>query len=368
MRSFGTLLLAAWTLLHLYVFTRAATVPSIARRVPPRVLFGGAAALWATFVLARLARGRSGDLVAAFELLGLHALAILFVLAVPLLAVDIGTGFGLWLRVRAPALRGWALLAGTLLVGVAIVQGVRPPVVRDHEVRLAALPPERDGTVLVVLADLHLGRLLDEAWLAARVAQVEALRPDLVVFLGDLFEGRGRSPAGLLAGLRRFTAPLGVWAVTGNHEYHGEAGDGVLEAAGFRVLHDRWAEVASGLVLAGVDDLTARSRAGHPGDPVGTALAGRPPGAVVLLSHSPLQAHRAAALGTGLLLAGHTHGGQIWPFGYLVERSYPLLGGRYEVGAMSALVSRGTGTWGPRLRLWRPGEILRVTLRSAPGR
>jgi hypothetical protein len=64
------------------------------------------------------------------------------------------------------------------------------------------------------------------------------------------------------------------------------------------------------------------------------------------------------------MLGAHTHGGQIWPFGYLTRLSYPLLGGRYEVGGMPVIVCRGTGTWGPRMRLWRPGEILRVTLRK----
>jgi predicted MPP superfamily phosphohydrolase len=64
------------------------------------------------------------------------------------------------------------------------------------------------------------------------------------------------------------------------------------------------------------------------------------------------------------MLCGHTHGGQIWPLSYLVRRTYPLLTGQYEVSGMPVIVSRGAGTWGPRMRLWRPGEILCVTLRT----
>jgi predicted MPP superfamily phosphohydrolase len=64
------------------------------------------------------------------------------------------------------------------------------------------------------------------------------------------------------------------------------------------------------------------------------------------------------------MLSSHTHGGQIWPFGYLVQKRYPLLEGRYQIDHMTALVSRGAGTWGPRLRLWRPGQILHITLRK----
>ncbi len=64
------------------------------------------------------------------------------------------------------------------------------------------------------------------------------------------------------------------------------------------------------------------------------------------------------------MLCGHTHGGQIWPFRYLVKFSYPLLEGRYDVDGMTVIVTRGAGTWGPRMRLWKPGEIIRVTLRA----
>jgi uncharacterized protein len=64
------------------------------------------------------------------------------------------------------------------------------------------------------------------------------------------------------------------------------------------------------------------------------------------------------------MLCGHTHDGQIWPFGLLFRLTYPLVGGRYDVAGMPVIVCRGTGTWGPRMRLWRPGEILRITLHA----
>ena len=367
MRMFGTLLLAAWTLLLLYVSVRAATVPAIVRRVPRPLLAAFAAALWASFAAGRLFRGDSGGSAAALlELVGMHALAVFFILAVPLLAVDLVTGFGLLMRRRAASLRGWALAAGLAMAGIAFVQGTRPPGVSTHEVRLADLPPALDGTTIVALSDFHLGALLDGEWLAARVAQVEALRPDIVVLLGDLLEGHGAPPRALARGLAGFRAPLGVFAVTGNHEYYGGRGEAVLvlEEAGVRVLRDRWVELRPGLVLAGVDDLTSRRRRAVAGDFVGAALAGRPPGATVLLSHSPLELERAAAAGAGLVFSGHTHGGQIWPFGYLVRLSYPQLAGRYDVEGATVIVGRGTGTWGPRMRLWQRGEILRVVLRS----
>jgi uncharacterized protein len=96
------------------------------------------------------------------------------------------------------------------------------------------------------------------------------------------------------------------------------------------VLNNSWVEIQPALILAGVDDLTANHRSGNGGDPISKALEDRPSGATVLLSHTPWHADKAASAGVGLMLSGHTHEGQIWPFGYLVQHIYPLLGGAPE--------------------------------------
>jgi hypothetical protein len=239
--------------------------------------------------------------------------------------------------------------------------------VETYEVRLSALPEKLDGTVIAAVSDTHIGNLLGGRWLAARVAQVHALDPDLVVLLGDIFEGHSLPSKQEIAVLRSLSAPLGVWAVPGNHEFHGGGGLGWFADADLTLLRNRWAEPAPGLVLAGVDDFTAARRIGKGDGFISRALKGKPSGAVVLLSHTPRRTESAAGAGVGLMLSGHTHGGQIWPFGYLVRTSYPLVSGRYEVDGMTVIVCRGTGTWGPRMRLWRPGEILKVVLRKKQG-
>jgi uncharacterized protein len=293
---------------------------------------------------------------------------VLFLTAVSLLAVDLATGFGLLFSRLAPALRGWALLAGGVLSVLAAVQGLRPQVVQEYGVYLPGLPVSMENKVLVAMSDLHLGPLHGAEWLEARAAQVRALQPDLVVLVGDLLEGHWEPTVELLPVFGRFGAPLGIWAVVGNHDFHGsQRGLELLEKAGVQVLRNRWLEIAPGLVLAGVDDLTTARRAGNQGNLVAPALAGRPPGAAILLSHTPWQTEEAAAAGAGLMLSGHTHGGQVWPFGYVVRLFYPLLAGRYEVNGMTVIVSRGTGAWGTRMRLWQPGEILRITLHAEEG-
>ena len=353
--------------MHVYVFWRISSVPFLRRHVSRKFLIGTGVFFWAVFSFGRFfGHGGTGVLARTLELLGMEWMAVMFLSTVSLLAIDLVTGFGLLLPRLAPSLRGLALVAGGVLSLVAVVQGLRPPVVQEYEVRLPGLPHEVDGTVLVAMSDLHVGTLLGKQWLDARVAQVQAERPDIVVLLGDIFEGHGEPQEELLQVLHGLSAPLGVWAVLGNHEFHGRdmTGTPLMYIDGVRVLNNSWAEVRPGLILAGVDDLTANHRSGLGGDPVSEALKGRPMGATILLSHTPWQAEKAAAAGASLMLSGHTHGGQIWPFGYLVQRVYPLLEGRYYVDGMTVIVCKGTGTWGPRMRLWRPAEILRVKLRS----
>jgi len=364
---FLIVVLSIWTLMHVYVVWRASSVPAVSAHASRWLLVATAAFLWLAYPVSRiLDRSGVGLVARPLEFIGSAWLGVLFLACAALFAVDVVTLGGLGFPSRAPMVRGWGLVAACVLSVVALAQGLRAPAVVDYEVTLPGLPAGRDGLVLVEISDLHLGTLIGGGWMDRLVSRVEAMKPDLVVVDGDLIDGNVGRVEPLLSGLKRLRAPLGVFAVTGNHEVYAGLDRSVklLEEAGYVVLRDRWVEAAPGLILAGVDDLTARRQFGLGDHPVEKALSGRPPGATVFLSHTPWQAERAAELGAGLMLSGHTHDGQIWPFGYLVQFTYPLMGGRYEVGGMTAIVCRGTGTWGPRMRLWRPSEIVRITLRA----
>ena len=360
--------LSVWSAFHVYALQRAFSVPALSRAVPLAGRVALFALLWISYPAGRiLARKAPGAVARAVEAAGAVWMGVLFLAVAAFLAADLVTGFGkLWPAGTVPA-RAAALGVALVLSVVALVQAARNPRVVRHEVRVASLPGERSELKLVQLSDLPLGTLLGERWLAGRIAQVDALAPDLVVVTGDLVDGEAHAVEPLAPVLRTLTAPLGVWGVTGNHEYYAglEKCLSVLAEGGVRVLRDEWDEAAPGLVLSGVDDLTARRQLGLDGRALNAAFAGVPEDAVVVhLSHSPLLVREAAARGARLMLSGHTHGGQLWPFVYLSAIPYPFQAGRYEVDGMTLVVSRGTGTWGPPMRLFRRSEIVEVVLRT----
>lgn len=355
--------LAIWAAIHAYVFWRLSSIPWIQQHLSPYTLGFSALFLWASYPLSRMFVKFQPE-AWPFEFAAATWVGTMFLLFSALVASEILTLGGFLLPTLAPNLRGGACLIALLLSLFGLFQGLRPPVVRDYEIELAGLPAERDGLVLVEVSDLHLGNLIGKQWMERLVTRVNDLKPDLIAAVGDVVDGEAEHLRTLIPVLQKMKAPLGVWAVTGNHEFYAGKNGCIqlMQDAGFTVLQDQWAEVTPGLVIAGVDDIGTRRSLGAA--PIEKALANRPPGATLFLSHTPSFAETAAAAGANLMLCGHTHEGQIWPFAYLVGLRFKLLAGRYEVGSMPVVVCRGTGTWGPRMRLWRPSEILRIKLRA----
>jgi predicted MPP superfamily phosphohydrolase len=363
---FGTVLTAGFTLMLVYVLWRARSVPFFKRYFSRNLVLGLGTILWLVFFFGRIfGHQKTGALAGTIELAGMTILGAVFLLTTAVFIVDLCTFFGLVFSRWRPTLFGIALAAGATMACIALIQGLREPAVVSHEVALSSLPVELDRTVVVAISDTHLGAILDSRWMDDRIVQIQALRPDLLVFIGDIFEGHG-AMLNPIPALNNLSVPLGKWYVDGNHESHhsNEPGLKVLEEAGFHRLENQWAEPAPGLILSGVNDLTNHRRQNIDGDPLAPGLTNRPEGATILLSHTPWQTERAAQAGVELMLSGHTHGGQIWPFGHLVQKIYPFIAGRYNINGMTLLVSRGTGTWGPRMRLWYRSEIIKVTLRA----
>jgi predicted MPP superfamily phosphohydrolase len=259
-----------------------------------------------------------------------------------------------------------ALAAGAGLV--ALRRGLGQVALREIEVPLARLPPALDGTTIVQLTDIHVGPTLGREFIEELVARTNALEPDLIAITGDLVDGS-------VAQLREHVAPLanlrarhGVFFVTGNHEYYAGVDEWLEELGriGVRVLRNERVAVADGLDLAGIDDHSAGQMRDDHGPDLPRALAGRDPSrALVLLAHQPKAVLEASRHGVDLQLSGHTHGGQIWPWMYMVKLQQPYVAGLVKHGDTHLYVSSGTGYWGPPMRLGTTPEITRVRLRAA---
>jgi predicted MPP superfamily phosphohydrolase len=275
-------------------------------------------------------------------------------------------------------LRSRAVAAATVLVAVSAlawghVEALRVPRVRRTEVPIERLGPGLDGLTVAVLADTHFGPLDRARWSRRTMAAVAALEPDVLVHAGDIADGpveRRRAQSEHMGAVNAKHAKV---YVTGNHEYYSGAPSWVEHMAelGWDHLHNTHRVIERGgdrLVVAGVDDRTAAHAGidGH-GEDLGAALAGVDPDLPVLLvAHQPKQVVDAVAHGVDLQISGHTHGGQIWPFHWMVRTDQPHLQGLAKAGGRTWIyTSRGAGFWGPPFRVFAPSEISLLTLRRA---
>ncbi len=305
------------------------------------------------------------------------------VTALYLMGLLVAADLGGWLRRRragraevsperrqflSRATAGTAALATGSLVGFGYWRAYGAvPEVREVAIRVPGLPPSLSGFSILQLTDVHVGSIIQRRFVDEVVARTNAARPDLVVVTGDLVDA---SPSqigeavGRLAGLR---SREGTYFVTGNHEYHSDeqVWCAALEGMGLKVLRNRSVTIGQGkdsFDLLGVDDWGGRRR-GRQGYDLDAALAqSRPDVARVLLAHQPANFVEAAARGIGLQISGHTHGGQVFPMTELIQLHWEHSAGLYSHHDAQLFVSRGTGFWGPPLRLGSPPEIVKLVL------
>jgi predicted MPP superfamily phosphohydrolase len=288
---------------------------------------------------------------------------------------------GAWLLGHAPLEAAERLararLEATLAAGVAgmalcaaLWSGKRL-VVKRVAVTLSRLPAALHGSTIVQLTDVHIGPTLGRSFLERVVDATNALEPDVVVITGDLVDGSVTRLAEAVAPLARLRARHGVFFVTGNHEYYSGAEPwcAYLTQLGLRVLRNERVRIGSGdesYDLAGIDDLSGRHFGPGQGADLPRALLGRDESReLVLLAHQPRMVAEAERAGVGLQISGHTHGGQIWPFHFLVRLQQPANSGLVRIGRALLYVSNGTGYWGPPMRLGSPAEITELTLQAA---
>ena len=265
-------------------------------------------------------------------------------------------------------LAGAAGAISLLMGGMGMVSALGQVALQKVTVSLSRLRKGKSYTV-VQITDVHIGPTLGKSFLEGVVATVNAQDADVVVITGDLVDGSVAQLGPLVQPLRDLRAKHGIFFVTGNHEYYSGADEWLafLTDMGIRVLRNERVAIDGdeGFDLAGVDDTSAHQFGHGHGQDVAKAMAGRDPArAVVLLAHQPKAMPDAMKHGVDLQLSGHTHGGQIWPWGYAVRLDQPHVKGLAKDGDTQIYVSRGTGFWGPPMRVGAPAEVTRIEIQG----
>lgn len=234
--------------------------------------------------------------------------------------------------------------------------------IRTEQVTVATgkLPETERPIRIVQISDVHLGVIVRESRLERILSKVRAAAPDVLVSTGDLVDGQTDNLTGALEMLRDIRPRFGKFAVMGNHEFY--AGNDLsmdfMTGAGFVVLREEGKTIANLFNIAGVDDPAGKGFRFVDKGSDRAALSGLPEGKfTILLKHQPVVDQNALGL-FDLQLSGHAHKGQIFPFAIFVRLFFPMISGLYELPSGSLLyVNRGSGTWGPPMRVLAPPEV-----------
>ncbi|MFV0436793.1 MAG: metallophosphoesterase [Desulfopila sp.] len=227
---------------------------------------------------------------------------------------------------------------------------------RVETVRLktAKLPAGTPPIRIAQISDMHLGLIHRDEALAPVISRLKSLNPDLVVATGDVVDAQINHLEGLSSLWHQLDPPLGKYAVTGNHEFYAGLNQALeyLHQSGFQVLRDQSVDIGPFLQLAGVDD---PGRGARGDEEAGLSVASER--FTLLLKHRP-DILDSSLPSFDLQLSGHTHKGQLFPFTLLTGLAHSRQAGLYRLeGDRYLYTSRGTGTWGPPMRIMAPPEI-----------
>ena len=261
-------------------------------------------------------------------------------------------------------------IGSLVIVGLVLIAGrvnTLCPRIRQLELKINKKIAGDKEFKIALASDLHLGTVVGPRQVQKLVEQINIISPDLILFAGDLID----EDSGLLIKkdlgkqLQDLRAPLGVFSVTGNHEYFGgiETVTGYLESHGITLLRDSVITLSNGIVLVGRVDREAhqftRKNRRSLGELLKSIDRGKP---IILIDHQPVNLREAVENQVSLQLSGHTHHGQLWPFNYMTSAIYRLSYGYRKIGDTHFYVSCGYGTWGPLIRTSSRPEIVALKL------
>jgi len=376
MSKFIVIFLLVYGSMHLYAFWRTRSAFNLTL-YPAIGLAAFLSFMMASPLLTRLLeRGGYGDGAAAimawiaFTWMGVLFLFISSSLVVDLyrllLTILINLTTGDLTRFMVPkALSFYLPLSLTLLAAIYGSFEARNIVVEHVEIKSHKLPKDIKKLRVVQISDLHIGLLLKDGRVSKIVDIIKAMEPDILVSTGDFVDGKARELDELALVFQQLNLKYGKYAVPGNHEYYAgiDYSLKLTRDAGFVVLRGAGATVSGVINIAGVDDVAGKAFDGYKSTDEKTLLSGLPRDKFTLFLKHRSHIGEGSDRLFDLQLSGHTHKGQIFPFTYVVGYFFPHLSGLEDLsGGGKIYTSRGTGTWGPQIRVLSPPEVTVIDL------
>ena len=244
------------------------------------------------------------------------------------------------------------------------------PKVIKEVIFLRNLPPEFENYKIAQISDLHVGPTIKKPYVEKVFDTIANVNPDMLAVTGELVDGSVENLKSELEPFKDMIAKDGTFFVTGNHEYYSGVDQWLDETnnLGFTNLlnsHQIIKKEDSGIAIAGVTDYRAHQiKSTHKTDPNKALLGLSESTLKIILAHQPASIFKVHEAGADLQLSGHTHGGQFWPFTYPTKWANPYLEGLHNHHGTQIYVNRGTGYWGPPLRIGVPAEITLFQLRK----
>ena len=370
---FITIVTLIYILINFYIYYRAV------QAFPPRSVTGTwfTILFWiiaSTFVVARiLERTWSCHVTEAITWIGSFWLAYMLYFFLIVLVLDLTRLIDHFFHIypasfytdyqKTKLITFWAAIAAVTLVVLVGYINARIPVIRALDIAILK-KVERFKTLRITLAsDINMGTIIRKDKTSGLVDRINRTNPDLILFAGDVID-EDIAPVirfNIGASLRQLKAPLGVYAITGNHEYIGGIGSAVkyLSEHGIRMLRDTVEMIGECIYLIGREDRDKQRFTGKSRKSLSELVSGLDPSyPIILLDHQPFHLNQTTRLGIDLSISGHTHHGQLWPFTYITNAIYEISQGYKKIGNTHFYVSCGYGTWGPPVRLGNRPEIV----------
>ena len=263
------------------------------------------------------------------------------------------------------AFRMWSLILTLGGITVAMIIGnykFNHPEIVSLDLRTEK-PLQNKQLKIVAASDIHLGVSIDKKRLKKYVDLINDQHPDIVLFAGDVSDNATLPLINqqMAEELRQIKAPLGVYAISGNHEYYAEnpySTAEYLKTAGIVTLRDSAALIDNSFYIVGRDDKTNHKRKEL--SEIVNALDKSKP--LILLDHQPFHLQDAQKNGIDLQISGHTHNGQFFPGNLFVKNMYEIGYGYRQIGKTHYYVSSGLGLWGPQYRIGTQSELVVINL------